>query len=179
MPNVLGLPHWQIVAKTSDDNDIHVTATYDVQPTVCPKCGVDKPRLYKHAVKEQTFMDTPMHGKRVGIVVQRPRFKCRECGETFQQELPDMDEKRRMTRRLVEYIGKAAIRRPFTEVAQDVGVHEKTVRLIFAEYAEQLESATHFETPEILGMDELYLARSRSPVVRLRVVRRALVSIAV
>lgn len=157
--NILGLTNWEVLKLERDEHDYHVHARYTVRPTVCPKCGVDQPRLYMHAVKEQTFMDTPMHGRRVGVVVQRPRYKCRECGETFQQELPDMDESRRMTKRLVEHIGRVAIRRPFTEVAHEVGVHEKTVRLVFADYVTALEASTVFETPEVLGIDELVLLR--------------------
>ena len=39
-----------------------------------------------------------------------------------------------MTRRLVDYIQQRSLVRTFTEVADDVGVNEKTVRNVFREY---------------------------------------------
>lgn len=44
-----------------------------------------------------------MAGKRSGILVPRGRYKCRDCSDSFIQPLPDMDDRRAMTRRLVEY----------------------------------------------------------------------------
>jgi hypothetical protein len=34
---------------------------------------VENPRVYKHDQQEQTFMDTPIHGKRAAIQVIRQR----------------------------------------------------------------------------------------------------------
>lgn len=42
-----------------------------------------------------------MHAKRVGIYVNRQRYKCRKCNETFFEDLPDMDIKRSVTNRLL------------------------------------------------------------------------------
>lgn len=33
-----------------------------------------------------------MHAKRAGIYVKRQRYKCRECNETFFEDLPDIDK---------------------------------------------------------------------------------------
>ena len=104
-------------------------------------------------------MDTPMHGKRVAVHVMRQRWRCRECNGTFQQLLPEMDEKRNMTRRLVDYIQQRSLVRTFTEVADDVGVNEKTVRNVFREYVALLEEDREIETPTWLGIDELFLIR--------------------
>jgi transposase len=104
-------------------------------------------------------MDTPMHGKRVGICVRRQRFRCRDCGDTFQQLLPDMDEKRHMTKRLIRYIEQRSLQRTFTEIAADVGLDEKTVRNIFRDHVETLRNERVPEPPEWLGIDELRLLR--------------------
>ncbi|WP_428833022.1 transposase family protein [Mammaliicoccus lentus] len=47
------------------------------------------------------MFDLPMHAKRVGIYVNRQRYKCRKCNETFFENLPDMDIKRSVTNRLL------------------------------------------------------------------------------
>jgi transposase len=130
---------WIVLETQEDAYNMRVVAGKPVQPEVCPRCGVENPRVYKHDQQDQTFMDTPMHGKRVGIQVVRQRWRCLECGKTFQQLLPEMDEKRNMTRRLVDYIQQRSLVRTFTEVADDVGVNEKTVRNVFSEYVALLE----------------------------------------
>jgi transposase len=140
-----------------NEHDMIVPAEYIVTPTVCVRCGVVDPRLKKHGVQEQLFMDTPNQGKRVGIRVRRQRYKCYDCGGTFQQELPDMDDKRHMTKRLVRYVERRSIERTFTEVATDIGVDEKTVRNIFNEYVGELNASYWPLTPNYIGMDELFL----------------------
>lgn len=159
VPNRLGLKEWVVIETLEDAHNMTVVAGKPVPPDVCPRCGVENPRVYKHDQQEQTFMDTPMHGKRVGVQVIRQRYRCLECGKTFQQLLPEMDERRNMTRRLVEYIQQRSLVRTFTDVADDVGVNEKTVRNIFREYVALLEEDREISAPAWLGIDELFLIR--------------------
>lgn len=80
-----------------------------------------------------------MHGKRVGVYVDTRRYQCQSCNKTFYEPLPDVDEKRKMTKRLVEWIGKQAITRTFTSIADEVGIVEGTVRSIFRDYINEWE----------------------------------------
>lgn len=59
-------------------------------PSHFPKYGTVA-NLYKNDKKKQLFFDLPMYTKRVGIHIKRQRYKCRECNETFLENLPDMD----------------------------------------------------------------------------------------
>lgn len=140
MANILGLKDWIVLETQRDTHNMRILAEKPVIPDVCPRCGVENPRVYRHDSQEQAFVDCPMHGKRVAIHVVRQRWRCRECNGTFQQLLPEMDEKRNMTRRLVEYIQQRSLVRTFTEVADDVGVNEKTIRNVFREHIGQLEA---------------------------------------
>tara|TARA_Y100000780_G_scaffold118751_1_gene106880 strand:- start:3881 stop:4909 length:1029 start_codon:yes stop_codon:yes gene_type:complete len=65
----------------------------------------------------------------------------------------------RMTLRLHEYVEKESFNHPCTYVAEQTGLDEKTVRDIFNTRAEFLSRWHRFETPRILGIDELYLNR--------------------
>lgn len=159
VPNRLGMKEWVVIETLEDAHDMKIVAGKPVPPDVCPRCGVENPRVYKHDQQEQTFMDTPIHGKRAAIQVIRQRYRCLECGKTFQQLLPEMDERRNMTRRLLEYIQQRSLVRTFTDVADDVGVNEKTVRNIFREYVAVLEEDREVTAPAWLGIDELYLIR--------------------
>lgn len=119
------------------DGAYHIYATYDVTPESCAKCGVVG-SLYKHGTKKQTFVDAPVHGKQTFIEVTRSRFRCRECGGTFMQPLPDMDDARRMTVRCRDYIAEQSVLKPNTHIAEDVGINEKVVRQIGKEHGETL-----------------------------------------
>jgi transposase len=159
LPNLLNLEGWNTFPTSEKDGDLFVPAEYTIAPTVCVRCGVVEPSLKRHGFQKQRFMDTPMHGKRVGILVKRQRYKCLECSQTFHQPIDGMDEKRHMTRRLVEYIEQRSLERTFSEVASDIGVDEKTVRNIFRDHIAKLDAAYEPHTPAWLGIDELFLIR--------------------
>lgn len=165
--NILNLPAWEVLHVKQGVHDYHVEARYSIEPTACPHCqqGGLFGSLYRHGSKPQLIMDLPAHGKRIGIVVQRRRYRCRNCGRTFPQPLPDVDERCSMTKRLIAYIEKESIRRTFTSIADDVGVHEKTVRNLFRQYVKWLDKNIVFETPEWLGLDEIHLMRKPRLVV--------------
>lgn len=160
MPNQLYLPDWTVTEVVVDrDGAYQIAASYDVPPEGCMKCGTVG-QLYKHGTKAMTFVDAPVHGRQTFINVRRARYRCRECGGTFMQPLPDMDDERRMTLRCREYIQAQCLLKPNTHVAEDVGIDEKVVRQIGKANAERLFAA-HAEgirAPRILGIDELFLA---------------------
>ncbi len=159
MPNIIGLKDWKVIAREDSSTDMRVTAQYAPSPTVCPRCGVENPAVYKHDVREQEFMDAPVHGMRVHLIVKRQRYRCIACEGTFQEFLPDMDETRTMTKRLLSYIQRLSLEKKFTEIAEEVGVNEKTVRNIFTEHVEQLDSERTISAPEWLGIDELFMLK--------------------
>lgn len=163
--NMLNLPNLNILEMTESVDDYRfLVETISPSPSHCPKCGT-VPKLYRHGKKEQLFFDLPIHAKRVGIYVKRQRYKCRECNETFFEELPDIDENRSVTIRLNKWIKQASLKKTFTSVAEEIGVDEKTVRNIFSDYVAELESQQDFSTPKWLGIDEVHLLRNYRCVI--------------
>jgi len=162
---MLNLPNLKIIdmEESVDDYRFLVQTTFS-PPSHCPKCGTIA-NLYKHGHKQQLFFDLPMHAKRVGIYVKRQRYKCRECSETFFEDLPDMDTNRSVTNRLIDWIQEASLEKTFTSVADDIGVDEKTVRNIFNDYVTELEEQTDFRTPKWLGIDEVHLLKNYRCVI--------------
>jgi transposase len=59
-----------------------------------------------------------------------------------------MDESRSVTRRLIKWIEKTSLKKPFTNVAEDIGVNEKTVCNIFQDYVTRLEQKQDIKTPK-------------------------------
>lgn len=105
--------------KEFDDDYRFLVESTAPPPSHCPKCGII-PNLYKHGKKEQLFFDLPMHAKRVGLIIKRQRYKCRECNETFFENLPDMDVSRSVTNRLINCIQETSLDKTFTSVAEEI-----------------------------------------------------------
>jgi transposase len=106
-----------------------------------------------------------VRGKRVGIWVDRRRLRCKRCGKTFMESLPEMDDRRQATRRLVQYVERESLRRTFASIADDVGLDEKSIRNIFRDYVNPLEQEVRFETPRWMGIDEIHIVKKPRCVI--------------
>lgn len=161
MANLMYLPDWTVTDYEIDsDGAYRIPASYDVAPDHCEKCGAVG-NLYKHGTKTTVYVDAPVHGRQTFIEVKRLRFRCRDCGGTFMQHLPDMDDSRRMTVRCRNYIAQQALLKPNTHVAEDVGVNEKVIRQIASEHHATLmeEHNRTIRAPRVLGIDELKIGK--------------------
>lgn len=162
---LLQLPSFKEIAPMQEnETDMLFKVEVVDPPFFCPHCGTgpfleQKAPFYKHGKKEQLIMDMPIRMKRVGISVQRYRYKCRDCDATFWEWMDDVDEKRKMTKRLVNFIQQQSMHRTFLDVAELTGVTEGTVRNVFHDYVEDKEREHVFITPKWLGIDEIYVIK--------------------
>lgn len=157
--NILHLPAFHVTEIKETDHDYHIYTEVLQSLQECIHCGARI--IVGFGRREQLIRDLPMHGKRVGIYVDTRRFQCRACNKTFYEPLPDVDEKRLMTARLVKWIGQQSVKRPFKHVAEEIGVAEKSIRNIFRDYVNELEKTFRFETPKWMGIDEIHIIRPR------------------
>jgi len=127
------------------------------KPSRCPRCGMIGAAITGHGRKQQVFQDVPDYDSQIGILVERRRYACRECGATFLEPLVEMDGKRHVTKRLLRYIQNRSITNTFTGVAGETGLDEKTVRLIFNDYILEQYKSYRPEAPEWLGINEARL----------------------
>lgn len=141
--------------ESDHDYHFHVEAP---EPTTCESCGAIG-ELVRFGKADQGFRDVPIHGKRVTLWLVRRRYRCNACRATFRPTLAEMDDKRYMTRRLVQYVEKAVLTRTNSAVAAETGLEEKTVRQIFNDFRLTEDEGLNFVTPRILGLDELYLQK--------------------
>ncbi|NMP24399.1 transposase family protein [Sulfobacillus sp. DSM 109850] len=77
--------------------------------------------LYGFGRKQQLFMDLPMHGRRVRLVIDCQRYRCRACGATFREPLPDINEKHMCTERMAAYVSEQASRRNWASAKAPFG----------------------------------------------------------
>jgi transposase len=171
--NVLNLPQYRVLKVDETEHDYHIYTEIAVERSSCPQCRSGK--VHRWGAREILFKDLPMHGKRVGMYVRARRLRCEDCGKTFQERLPALSERRLMTERLARWIGQQSLKRPFTSIADEVGVDEGTIRNIFRDYVNELEATVRFETPQWLGIDEIHIVRPRCVVANIE--QRTIVNI--
>ena len=155
--NALYLPDWTVEdVKKPNAKTYLVEAAYDVKPDHCPKCGsLQKP--YRHGPITVDYTDAPVHGRQTTVRVTVQRYRCRDCGKTFNQPLPDMDPARLMTKRLVSYVADQGLVTTYAKVSADTGLNEKTVRDVCNAHISRLLSEHRVTAPVALGIDELTL----------------------
>ena len=154
--NALWLEGWEVHDIQHRDGETSVFASYLPEPKHCQKCGVVE-RLYRHGSKTVDYRDTPAFGAKMVIHATVSRWRCRECGGTSMQPLPDMDTTRRMTRRCVTFIQEQGIAQTYAGVARLVGLDEKTVRNICEEHLRRELDRREVTAPLILGIDDSHL----------------------
>jgi len=156
--------------ESPDRYEIEATATTEV-----PKCDCLLPHLVSNGRKAVAFIDTPIHGKRVEIVVKRQRYLCRNCKRSHSSEIPNMHEKHRMTTRCFNYITTWGAKRSWSALGDELGIDPQTVSDIWNEWADGVLAKVTPVTPEWMGIDELYIMRKYRAVIT-NVKERALVT---
>ena len=155
--NMLNLDSLEITNIELKDHGYEVLAVVTNPPDFCPQCGSMDAKFSKYGTKKQVFMDLPMHGKRVGIIIDRQRYLCKDCGSTFREILWDVDDDHMCTVRFIEYVQEQSLKRTFVSVANELGVSEGTIRNIFNAYIKYLDDSHEFVTPRWMGIDELHI----------------------
>lgn len=136
--NMRNLPCHKVLGIQENKHDYHIDVETLHAPTCCPHCR--SASFVGFGRREQMVKDLPMHARRVGLYIDTRRYRCRTCGKAFYEALPDIDEKRLMTKRLAQWMGKQSVRRTFTSIAEEVGGTEFTVRAVFSDYVNELKS---------------------------------------
>ena len=125
-------------------------------PVACEGCCVQG-EFVRFGKRDVPYRDLPIHGKRVTLWVVRRRYTCRACKTTFRPQLPEMVDGFRMTLRLHEYVEKEAFNHPTPTWLIPRARTRRRYATFFNARAEFTGRWHRFETPRILGIDELYL----------------------
>jgi transposase len=126
--DILQLPSLEVLSVSTDGGDYSISAQAK-PPVTCPHCGG---ALVGFGRRAQKYNDLPIHGKRVEIAINRRRWRCKnpDCQRVTLDPLPDMDDKRAMTRRLAYYIIEERKTRKITELAEKTGLSVGTIHNI-------------------------------------------------
>lgn len=154
----LALPQILTMAVTETAHKYEVEAVPLSRPSSCPHCGCSPEQLVLCGNRQMIVDDAPVRGRSVRISFTRQRYKCGNCRRISQQPLEGINSRRRATTRLIDYIAVEAFRKPFQMVSEETGKSAATVRSIFTDRAVQLEQTIIFDTPQCLGLDEVYIS---------------------
>ena len=161
--NILNFNDFNILIIKENEHD-YLVEVESISPfSYCSKCYTDEKQGF--GKKQVLYMDLPIHGKRVGILVNKKRFRCKKCGSTFFESLNMMNDKRQMTKRLLEYLEKQSLKRTNVSIAEEVGLDEKTVRNIITDYIERQGKVHQYITPSVMGIDEIHLLKKPRGVI--------------
>ncbi|PMN73186.1 ISL3 family transposase [Enterovibrio norvegicus] len=154
---LLNLPNVVVRNLEEDDESYVIHAESSVAIRDCPECRSAESVVIGKRI--QGFVDTQMHAKTVRISFTRKRLKCKPCGKTYFEPLEWLHEDFRMPKRTVDYIVKRAAKVPFLSVASELGVDEKTIRNVFANYVTAIENKHDWQAPRVLGIDETHFSQ--------------------
>ena len=156
MFDLLRLPGVKPVDMRIGSNKITIVA--EVVEDNAPACaGCGKP-MYRHGKRKNLFADTPMEMQPVRLEVERPRYRCDVCKCMVVPELEFLDERRRATKRLVDAIRERCLGTTFHDMADHTGLSVNSIKNIALDMIAELDSTVCYETPVILGIDEVNLA---------------------
>jgi transposase len=155
----LNLDGWRVIDFESGATATIVDAVVESLPAGCSNCGLLAMFLQKHGTKRRELADIPVRGRHVFIRFERQRYICLNCQATVFQPLPGVNGTNQMTTRLAEFASTRAVREPFITVADETGLSDKTIRLLFRKYAKQTLEHRTLETPRSLGIDDVYVER--------------------
>ena len=153
------LPGYQVASIDVGPDGYCVNLERSTPPVTCHHCNLDQ--IVGFGRREQVVRDLPAYGHRVSLHINTRRYHCKNCEKTYYEPLPEVDQKRLMTSRLVSWMGEQAISRTFAGIADEVGCTEYTVRSVFHDYIQCLESQFQFQTPKRMAISALNLNKHR------------------
>lgn len=164
--NELKLENYKIISKKEDDiYRYYIIETIEnPKNRVCPKCS-SSVNVVAHCRHEKKYVDSEYLNKQVRLNIKIRRYKCRDCNLTFSENLPDVDDAHRVTARLAKRIKEDMMIETFASVARRFSIDEKTIRNVFKKHVVYLAGETKFDTPMVLGVDEVFLRRNFRVVI--------------
>ena len=154
--DLLQIPGLCIQRVESGPHSYLIHAEPDFEPEKCPSCD-SAMHLRSSYCGRRTYRDTTVHDKKCKVVVRRRSWRCvnKGCHWSHVTPVPGMEPGHSMTERLASRIRRESLSRPFRQVAAEVGCDEALVRELFNDHVARLDKYIHFETPEVMGIDEV------------------------
>jgi transposase len=150
----LGLEGYEVGMVTEDEGKIIVEVKTKERNPVCPCCGSVK--LYRHGSgKTRKVLHSWRNGKKVYLELCLQRWRCRDCGHSFNDGAELLRPYSRMTKQAEQEALWQLKERSFSQVKRDLGVSYTSLRrLLEREIDGVLSGSLPWEGEIFLGIDE-------------------------
>jgi transposase len=158
--NFLCFDNWREIEVLEEKTHYIVRAKYEpVEAAKCTNCAGGS-AIQRYGSRKRIVKDSPVRGKAVTVILSIQLYCCISCHKVFADEVPELAGSLRLTRRLIIYIVRLCLKKNYSEVGQECGVSESTVREIFTRFVESNQNLVPFNYPRVLGIDDVYIART-------------------
>lgn len=155
MYKIPGLPGLQYTRQCEEKHHFVICARVAARPGSCPHCGHTV--VSRHTHSTQGYVDTPIQGKRVLLLVRQTRYKCesKACKATFTPPLTEMHDSRMITKRLQAWLETEFRYTTDLRLCYLTGLQPKTLGEMRSEYYDKLWATHEIRAPLALGIDEV------------------------
>lgn len=140
---------------TDGDGVLHYVIRKKPVYRICPACGSEWVVLNEY--KELKLTDLGENGEKVIYDITQPRYRCRNCGKTYQQKVDGRYGA--FTGSFIRYIVSQILnnREQIKDVSEKYVMPFSTARKIVAEEIGRRRERKSYRMPERLLLDRLYL----------------------
>ena len=145
---LLGFKDVKVKKVESDDLSITLHIETIKKEQICPCCNNTTSKV--HDYRFQTIKDCPIQFKNTFIKLRKRRYKCKNCGKQFFEDLSFLPKYYRMTNRLSAWICRQfSTTNSVKQIATSANVSSNTVFRLLS-----LFNVSNNFLPEVLSIDE-------------------------
>ena len=145
---LLGFKDVKIKKVESDDFSVILHIETIKKEQLCPCCNNTTSKV--HDYRFQTIKDCPIQFKNTFIKLRKRRYKCKNCGKQFFEDLSFLPKYYRMTNRLSAWICRQlSTTNSIKQIATSANVSSNTVFRLLS-----LFNVSNNSLPEVLSIDE-------------------------
>lgn len=151
---LLGLKDCEIGEVREDEDRVIVKVILKLEGMNCTYCG--SLNLYRHGkCKPREVLHSWSNGRRIYLELHRHRWRCRECGRTFNEGKELIQPRSRLTRQAQQEALWQLKDRSFSQVRRELGVGYGSLRRLLEREIDEEALAPIVEEDEVsLGIDE-------------------------
>lgn len=174
MADLLGLSDLQVAGALVETATMVRIPVAPLADPACSRCGGINLKRNGRPKPPLEVADTPMRGKPVVLVQERPQLICKDCGAPSYTRSGAFHPTRGMTNRLVRHIENLIVKRNLEDVARELALSGKQVATIALDLLERLlpeqpdgrRRRNHrFVQPDIVAMDGIQCNDSRFQII--------------
>ena len=161
LTELLGIPALIVtvynITREGAHDVLHLWCNHRDDIALCPDCGTLSDSI--HSERHRCVRHLDIWGKKTFLHFLSRRFKCENCGKVFNEQLPFIEEHRRQTIALEQYVYASCLSSTRKKVANQIGLSQSTARDIFNRFAQTKVDYNRVLLTRVLGIDEISLKK--------------------